>query len=737
MKKLIKYSLIGGGVLLFLIIATVIAAPYLLNVNALKTWGEGQATAYLGRDVTIEDASFSWSGPKVKLSGLSIAEAQGMGGDPFASFQSFDLKLRLVDLFRLRLSVEHIILSGPRITVLRKKNGRFNFDDILDRINQPTAVAELPYAALDPGAGGIKAPPIDLLVKEIRMESGEVFFSDASIPRLSKGITIEGIELTLRDLSLDKPVTINAALRIGGPSPDQSPDQSPNQSKDLQFDGTVGPVGKVILPGKIPFDLKLEVLPFELARISRIIGPLPIGLSGVVSASETVKGSISEEISFEMDGALEKLNINGADNKPLVTGFTGSITQRGLVDLNNMNMTLEAFTLEAYQAVFEAAGSIRNLGATPLMDLTVKSNPIPLSGWEKVLPDLGPMVKLDGDLTFEGSVTGTVGKDLFAELGFRSKRFEMDRGPALMERSSSDIIVPPVGAAAQLEPIKAPPITVNGKITVEEGRFERITFTDLSAVLSQRETLFTFEELKLGAFSGRLAGSAWTELGTLPLAYGTKMMMTGVEVNEALTAVANMDGIVYGKASMDVSIEGKGTEFADLEKYLTGKGAVKAANGRLTTANLGGDAARAAALLGLEGRDGETQFEDMDVSFTIAEGKVMVSNMRISTGEYSLKARGDIGLDKSLDMTSRMTLSREKSDQIPANRRRLFPREPDGRVQIPLKIGGTVTSPRIGLDSSAMDEAAKTEVKKEIKEKTEDLKKKIGTDLGEKLKKLF
>jgi uncharacterized protein involved in outer membrane biogenesis len=304
MNKLVKYSIIVGIVLLVLVIAAAILAPYLLNVDALRTWGEGQATSYLGREVTIEDAGFSWSGPKVKLSGFSIAEAEGMGDDPFARFDSFDLKLRLVDLFRLRLSVEHVILSGPRIRVIRDQYGRFNFDDILDTINQPTAVATLPYAAIDPAAGSIKAPPVDLLVKEIRMDSGEIFFSDAASPRLSKGITIEGIDFTLRDLSLDKPVTISASLGIGSPS------------KDVQLDGTVGPVGKVIVPGKISFDLKLEVLPFELARLPRIIGPLPVGLAGVVSASETIKGSLSEGISFEMDGALEKLNVNGEDNKP-------------------------------------------------------------------------------------------------------------------------------------------------------------------------------------------------------------------------------------------------------------------------------------------------------------------------------------------------------------------------------------------------------------------------------------
>jgi hypothetical protein len=215
------------------------------------------------------------------------------------------------------------------------------------------------------------------------------------------------------------------------------------------------------------------------------------------------------------------------------------------------------------------------------------------------------------------------------------------------------------------------------------------------------------------------------------------MMMTGVQINDALAAVANLDGIVYGKASMDVSIEGRGTRFSDLEKYLSGKGAVKATDGRLTTANLGGGAAKAASLLSIGGDSGETQFENMDVSFTIADGKVKVTNMRISTGEYSLKARGDIGLDRSLAMTSRMTLSHNKSDQIAAKHRKLFPKERDGRVQIPLKIGGSVTSPKIRLDSSAMNEAAKEEVKKEIEVKTEELKKKIGKDLEERLKKLF
>jgi hypothetical protein len=84
-------------------------------------------------------------------------------------------------------------------------------------------------------------------------------------------------------------------------------------------------------------------------------------------------------------------------------------------------------------------------------------------------------------------------------------------------------------------------------------------------------------------------------------------------------------------------------------------------------------------------------------------------------------------------MTSRMTLSKEASEKIPAKRRKLFPKEADGRTQLPLKIGGSVTSPKVTLDSSAMNQEAKEELKRDVKDKTEELKK----DIGKKLKKLF
>jgi AsmA protein len=725
MKKLIKYSLITGGILLLLIIAAIIAVPYLLNVDALREWGERQAASRLGREVTIEDVRFSWAGPKVCLSGFSIAEAEGFGAGPFARFEAFDLKLRLLDLFRLRLSVQHVLLTNPRARIVRNEDGAFNFDDIIEHINSPKNIAPEPLAAMDPAGDGIKTPPIDLLVEEIRVDRGELFFADATIPRMGRGIACRNMSLVLRNLSLDRPLSITASLGIN------------RDVTDVKLSGKIGPVGRTIVPGNIPFDLNLAIEPFELARLSEILGPLPVALSGVVTARETVQGSLSEGIAYHAETSLQGINVRNMDGKHLLKDFDGSFSQDGQVDLDSRMLSLTASRLEAYQAVFEASGSVTELGQAPTVALDISSNAIPLSGWDRVLPDLGPLLKLDGDLTFRGKVSGTVGKDLAADLAFVSERFEADRGPALLERSSSEALAAPPEGTGPVEPLKAPPITVTGTVSVKKGRFEKVEFSDMEARLSQRDTVFSLDDMRLTVFSGTLSGKAWADLGTLPMAYGARTSMSDVQINDAMAAVAGLGGVLYGRVSMDLSLEGKGTEYVDLEKHLSGKGVLSGGEGRFTTANLAGGAAKAASLLGIGGESGETRFEEMKASFTIENGEVKVSDMRIVTGEWSLSAGGDIGLDKSLSLTSRMTLSQEATARIPEKRRKLFPAAPDGRVQIPLRIRGTVLSPSVRLDSAAMNQAAREEVKQEIEEKTQDLKEKLQKDLGEKLKKLF
>ena len=163
--------------------------------------------------------------------------------------------------------------------------------------------------------------------------------------------------------------------------------------------------------------------------------------------------------------------------------------------------------------------------------------------------------------------------------------------------------------------------------------------------------------------------------------------------------------------------------------------------GRLTNTNLLKGAGAAASLLQLGSGKDETQFDAVNATFTIKDERVNVSSAVISTADWALTANGYIGLDRSLSMKSRMALSDRLASVIPQNRRNLFPVDNLGRLQIPMKIGGTVTSPRFALDTAVMAEAAveaeKKKLEKVLEKKQDELKKKLAKSIGDSLKKLF
>ncbi|HDL52798.1 MAG TPA: AsmA family protein, partial [Proteobacteria bacterium] len=459
-----------------------------------------------------------------------------------------------------------------------------------------------------PAEKGASTIPISFLARDIRIVGAKIYVSDATSQRLKQGLSLEGLNVSLKDVSLDRPMEITASAGLGREKP------------DLNFSGTIGPVGKVPDPGKIPLDLELTIPPFDLARIPGLVGDIPLSLSG--------------------------------------------------------------------------------------------------------------------DVSFKGSVKGTMGKGLAARMDFSSSNLEFDRRPALKE-AGKGAKEPPPGAGKKFEPIRPPPITVSGGINVAKGRFEKMAFTDLTATLSQKGARFNLDRMSLSAFSGRLEGSAWADLGKAPIEYGSKMKMDKVQINEAVSAFSSLGGLLFGEASSNISLSGKGTEFKDIKTSLLGNGTLELGPGRLTSANLMAGAAGAASLLGM-GSDGkETKFDGMNASFSVKDGKFNFSRLGISTKGWSMKGSGAVGLDQSLALSTNITLSEPTASKIPENSPRLFPRNSRGLTIIPLKVSGTVTSPRFALDTGTMKAAAREQAKQKVQKKVEGRKEELKEKLREKLKNLF
>jgi hypothetical protein len=66
-----------------------------------------------------------------------------------------------------------------------------------------------PEAEDEPGS------PVSFLARDIRVIGGEITLKDATNDRLRKGISLMGISVKLKDISLDRPMAMEASAGIG------------------------------------------------------------------------------------------------------------------------------------------------------------------------------------------------------------------------------------------------------------------------------------------------------------------------------------------------------------------------------------------------------------------------------------------------------------------------------------------------------------------------------------------
>jgi AsmA protein len=721
MKKSLKIAMIAVGILLALLVALVLILPSLINLDKVRSLAEEKATEALGREVVIDGVGFSlWKGPRVSLAGLSIAEHGDFGEKPFVQLGSFDLKVRFWPLLKKRVEVDHVILVDPRIRLVRNNKQVWNFQDILDHMDSvPTEKESKPE---DDGESG---PPVSFLARDIRVTGGEITLADATNDRLKNGISLMGISVKLIDISMDRPMAMEASAGIGRPE------------ADLKFTGMVGPVGERPDPGAIPFDLSFELVSLDLTRLKNFGITVPLILDGSIAAKESVKGTLARGFDFEQRAEFSGISVTSAEG-PMIRDLSGSLITKGFYELKTGALKLDRFDVKADRAVFKGSGTAKDLMGKPTLNLRLNSNPIPMDGWDRVFPAIGSIAKLAGDMTFAGTLKGTMGKNLAARMEFTSTNLEIDRGPGLGGKREEG---KGTGDKGKAGPMKDPSINVSGKVSVAKGRLEKVSYTDLTATLSQKGTRFSLDDLSFRAFGGSLGGSAWADLGTAPMDYGSNLRTHRVQMNDVLSTFTGLKGILFGEVTSDISLNGRGFELAQLKKFLSGKGSIKIGAGRLTNTNILGEAGQTASMLGLTSQEKETTFDGMDASFSIGRGKVNFSGMQILTRKWGLTGSGDVGMDQSLAMTARMALSDALARNIPRDAQKLFPRDGQGRLQIPLKISGTVTSPKFDLDSRVMGKVAEERVKKEVKKKQEELEdkfqEKIEKELGDILKKLF
>jgi AsmA protein len=271
-KKILKIV----GIVIAVVIVIAIALPFLIDVNRFRPEIQSNVSTALGRNVTLGNLSLSILSGSVEANELSIADDPKFGSTPFIQAKALKVGVELMPLiFSKQLNVTHLVIEKPQISLLRNREGVWNFSSLGNDA-----------AEKKPAASSGSSSPQNLSVGKLEISDGAI--SVGSVPSKRAPVVYDKVNVSVKDFSFTSqfPVTVSAGLPGGG---------------SLKVDATAGPINPKDT-ALTPLEGTVKLTKLDLAR-SALVNP-ETGIAGtadfdgkvnsdgrIAKASGTVKAS--------------------------------------------------------------------------------------------------------------------------------------------------------------------------------------------------------------------------------------------------------------------------------------------------------------------------------------------------------------------------------------------------------------------------------------------------------------
>ena len=240
--------------------------------------------------------------------------------------------------------------------------------------------------------------------------------------------------------------------------------------------------------------------------------------------------------------------------------------------------------------------------------------------------------------------------------------------------------------------------------------------------------------LSFQLFNGQVKGQGKLIAGSDAPPFKGGVTVQGVQLGPALNAVAETPISMSGTAGADLSLQGKGFSMPDLTKALEGTGHMAVKDGRIEGVNLLQEVASALKVAGISLGDAKaTAFSTIETDLAIKEGIINVQRLLMDSHDFQATGGGTIGFDQRLNLLVNLNLSQDLSQKIAGTSPVVKIAMKDGRLSLPLTIGGTAQAPLYGVDLKGVTGKVHQQVQKKVEEAVDGLIK--GTKTPEELKK--
>jgi AsmA protein len=382
-----KKILIIVGAIFAVLILIALLLPLLVNVDKLRPAVQTQASAALGRDVTIGKLELAVFSGGVTAKDISIADDPGFSNQPFVKAKSLDVG---VDLWRLifskALHVNTLTLQDPEIHLVKGAGGKWNYSSIGTKSSTENKRGRRKAAETEPKAAEPSGAPQDFSIGRFEINNGRVTVNNTS----GKVHTYDDVNVVAKNISPASvvPFTITA--------------KSPGEGK-LSLDGRAGPLNREDA-SQTPLEADVNIEHMDLAS------------TGFVDPSSGIAGTLDFKGNLKSDGRQAKTSGNAkVDKLKLVKGggparVPVNVDYAADYDLLGKNGSITKGDILTGKTTAKLTGNFEGRGDVMIVHMKLNGNNMPISELEGLLPAFGVVLPAGAALS-GGTATANLSLD--------------------------------------------------------------------------------------------------------------------------------------------------------------------------------------------------------------------------------------------------------------------------------------------------------------------------------------
>ncbi|MFO0523123.1 MAG: AsmA family protein [bacterium] len=762
----LRRVLVGAGVLAALAGGALAWIAFTFDPNGWKPTLVEQVAQRYDRTLTLDGDIRLTLFPALgaEVGGVSLSERAG--STEFAGADRLRASLALLPLLRGRVVVRELAIIRPRATLVTRKDGSRNIDDLL---------AGAAGGKAD-GADGAGSAPADAAAPAIGLDIGRIVVEKGGFTsrdeRTGRVLSMSALELSTGRIGGDttEPFNLSVVLQASDPGVDLRAEARGRLLLDLRA-GRFG-VGALVASlsgtaGGTPIDVKMEA-----ARLSSAPGAIEVEKLKLGLRQGDARRSLSIELSLPALQAVDRVfkgaglalvadHRAGADTLNLRGALVlqGRLAEggRGLVRVEAPEIKAD---IEGRLGGHTVQGSARAQAASDLQagrhEASRYSLKATLFGLDAPARDV--TLAIDGTASIDaaaGVVAGTAegrlnetslrarvsrrGADALWTFDVEADQFDLDRyRPAPV--AAAPAAAPPAtaapgaaGSAAAADPLDfgfLEGLSLAGALRVGALRVAGVRAATVRIDLAASDGRLDASPIVATLYSGRLQGGLSLVQGKVPRVL-VRQQLSGVQVGPLLADAAKVE-LVEGRGDIRVDLSTEGRSVDALRRALSGSASVSLADGALRGVDIAGvlreARGRIAQLRGREARAAaaseRTGFTELKASFTLRDGIARSSDLSMKSPLLRAGGEGqiDIGAGR-IDYLLRPTIVGTLGGQGGRDASELR------GITVPVRITGPLARPEYDFDLQAMVAGA---ARQEIQRRATDLlQERLGAGKGE------